>query len=68
MAINVCNYEELPKLPGIGRSIAEQIWQLRLQGRNIDEKTLATIPYVNTFSILLDLVDFTPIKTQQGTY
>ena len=42
--INYCDYQELLKLPGIGVSIADQIWNYRLQGKFIDEKILASIP------------------------
>ena len=61
--INFCEYQEFLQLPGIGWAIADKIWEFRQKGINIDERTLATIPYVRTFHQLLGLIDFSPVQT-----
>ena len=66
--INYCDYQELLRLPGIGGAIADQLWSYRMRGVFIDERTLASVPYLRTFRQLLDIVDFSPIQTQHQDF
>jgi len=60
--INVCPFEELLQLPGVGTKIASQIFDLRQKKEVLDYEDLASLPYLRLSETFMKAVDFTPFE------
>ena len=62
--INYCSYEELLELPGVGKSIASQILDLREARGSLIMEDLINIPHLRVSSTLFSSIDFTPFPDE----
>lgn len=56
--INQCRYQNLLTLPGVGRRVADRIWEILTTKGFIVKEDLATIPYLKITRALIDSIDF----------
>lgn len=63
--INQCRYQDLFfSLPGVGRRVADRIWEILTTKGFIAEDDLATIPYLRITRALLDSIDFSLLSDE----
>lgn len=62
--INQCRYQDLFTLSGVGRRVADRIWEILTTKGFIAEDDLATIPYLRITRALLDSIDFSLLSDE----
>lgn len=60
--INVCRFEELLQLPGVGTKIASQIFDLRQKKGVLDCEDLSSLSYFRFLEAFMKVVEFTPFE------
>lgn len=64
LLINQCMYQDLLTLPGVGRRVADRIWEIFTTKGFIVEDDLTTIPYLIITRALMDSIDFAPLPDE----
>ena len=60
--INVCRFEELLQLPGVGTKIASQIFDLRQKKGVLDYEDLSSLSYLRLSEAFMTVVEFTSFE------
>ena len=64
--INVCSFEDLMSLPGIGAKGADKILELREAKGDLELENLNQVPYLGLIPQLINCLDFTSFENNEG--